>query len=86
MSYDECVLTAIKTNGPSKVHTAWDFGKFFLFSMAPLTWQKGEPYDTGTIFTAVDKRTGRVYDYDITSDLDSFLNAEVVFDQNKKEE
>lgn len=30
------------------------------------------------IFTAVDKETGRVYDYDITSDLDAYFNAEVV--------
>lgn len=82
MTYDECVLASIKANGPSKVHTAWDFGSFYLFSMAPLDWPKGETYDTGTIFTAVDKKTGRASEYDITSDLDSFLKAKVIYDQN----
>lgn len=86
MSYDDCVLIAIKANGPSKVHTAWDFGSFFLFSMSPLDWPKGESYDTGTTFTAVDKKTGNSFDYDLTSDLDAFLNARLIFDQNKKEE
>lgn len=62
----------------SIVHTAWDFGSFYLFSIAPAYIRPSDQYDTGTIFTAVDKRTGRVYDYDITSDLDAFEKAAVV--------
>lgn len=70
---------AMKTESiESKIHTAWDFGSFYLFSIAPTYIRSSDLYDTGTIFTAVDKRTGRVYDYDITSDLDAFERATVI--------
>lgn len=70
---------ALKEEGiPSTIYTAWDFGDFFLFSLAPYKTPSNIRYETGTVFTAVDKSTGRVYDYDLTSDLELFLNATVL--------
>lgn len=73
-----CELALNTETSPSNIHTAWDFGTFFLFSLSPLYVTEGEQYDTGTVFTAVDKQSGRVYDYDITSDLDAFDEAVVL--------
>lgn len=67
-----------KADGNPVIHTAWDFGKFYLFSTAPKGISKNQRYATGTIFTAVDKETGRVYNYDITEDVDAYLNATVL--------
>lgn len=75
-----CKLALATESTPSNVHTAWDFGSFFLFSLAPLYVKEGERYDTGTVFTAVDKASGKVYDYDITSDLDAFEKAAVLIE------
>lgn len=63
---------------PSTIHTAWDFGDFYLFSLAPYGYGEKLPYDTGTIFPAIDKVTGDIYDYDITTDLGLFDNAVVI--------
>lgn len=73
-----CEKALLNEGVPSKVHTAWDFGDFFLFSLAPMDVKENEQYDTGTVFTAVDKKSGRLFEYDITSDLDAFENAVVL--------
>lgn len=73
-----CEKVILNEGIPSKVHTAWDFGNFFLFSLAPMDVKEAERYDTGTVFTAVDKSSGRLFEYDITSDLDAFENAIVL--------
>lgn len=73
-----CEKAILKEGVPTRVHTAWDFGDFFLFSLAPMDVKEGERYDTGTVFTAVDKKTGQLFEYDITSDLDAFDNAVVL--------
>lgn len=75
-----CELALATESTPSSIHTAWDFGSFFLFSLAPVYVKESDRYDSGTVFTAVDKRSGRVYDYDITSDLDAFDDAAVLIE------
>lgn len=52
-----------------------DFGSFFLFGLAPLDAPEGETYRTGRLFDAVDKKTGRIYKYDITSDIDAYYDS-----------
>lgn len=80
MTYQEACEKAIKSYGPEYlIHTAWDFESFYLFSIAPFYIKDEESYDTGTVFTAVDKETGRVFDYDITNDLNSYFNAKILY-------
>ncbi len=78
ITYIDAADAAIKANDGQIIHTAWDFGSFYLFSTAPRSIPRSQKYETGTIFTAVDKKTGRVYDYDITEDVDAYLNATVL--------
>lgn len=74
-----CSKAVSKYGSVFKVHTAWDFDSFYLFSIAPFYISEDETYDTGTVFTAVDKWNGRVFDYDIISDLDAYFNAKVIY-------
>ena len=78
ISYSQAAEKAKTADGNPVIHTAWDFGKFYLFSTAPKGVSKTDRYETGTIFTAVDKASGRVYDYDITEDVNAYLNATVL--------
>lgn len=54
-----------------------DFGTFFVFSLRPMG-DESDVYFSGTVFDAVDKKTGRVFAYDITSDLDAYDTAKSV--------
>lgn len=78
LSYTEAAQKAMTTDGLPLIRTAWDFGSFYVFSTAPSGIPKDQTYTTGTIFTAVEKYTGRVFQYDITSDLDAYDNAIIV--------
>lgn len=79
IDFEKACELAIKNEGePSTIHTAWDYGVFYLFSVAPINLPDSIKYDTGTIFTAVDKSSGKVYDYDITTDLEAFENAKIL--------
>lgn len=51
-----------------------DFDSFYLFSLAPPD-MGDEDIETGRIFPTIDKTTGKVGEYDITSDLDAFERA-----------
>lgn len=50
----------------------------FIFFLAPMYISDGEGYVTGTVFPAVDKKNGTVFQYDIISDLDAYENAIVI--------
>lgn len=52
-----------------------DFGKFFLFIMGRLDLGPEERCFTGTVFDAVDKKTGRCYKYDITTNPSAYQKA-----------
>lgn len=61
-----------------KIIDAWEMDDKFLFSMAPNDFPSGELYMVGTIFTAISKEDGSIFDYDITEDPDAFLEAEKI--------
>lgn len=71
----EAEQKALEHDGMNVVLSCWEFSDKFVFNTAPAKPIKNQTYDTGTIFTAVDKTTGRVFEYDITSDPDAFLAA-----------
>lgn len=58
-----------------KVRSCLEYDDFFLFVMAPLYVLDSESYCPGTVFDAVDKRTGRMFEYDITTDIDAYDRA-----------
>lgn len=66
-----------KEKPASIVKSCLDFGKFFAFSLAPITIGK-ETYYTGTVMDAVDKRTGKTFEYDILSDVKAYEKAKEV--------
>lgn len=55
-----------------------EFDSFYLFSFAPLFMDTTTGYYTGTEFDAVDKKDGRTFLYDITSDPDAFEKAKPI--------
>lgn len=75
MTLDEAVSIIQKKNPLLTIRACTDYGKFFVFTLAPLYIKDDENYVTGRIFPAVDKKTGKVFQYDITSDLGAFENA-----------
>lgn len=60
-----------------KLIACLQFKGFYVFSIEPITKGSGT-YATGRIFPAVDMKTGRVFNYDITSDIDAYEAAEQV--------
>lgn len=61
-----------------KVRSCLDFGTFFVFCLAPLDVKETDEYMTGTCMEAVDKKTGKVFIYDITSDFDAYERAKEI--------
>ena len=61
-----------------RVRTCLDFGSFFAFCLAPLYVSNSDNYEVGTCLEAVDKKTGKVFIYDILSDVDAYENAKEV--------
>lgn len=55
-----------------------DFGTFYLFCVAPMDVKDSDDYLTGTIYECVDKKTGRIFEYDITSDIDAYDRAKEI--------
>lgn len=62
----------------SRVIACLDYGYFYVFSLIPADIPSGETYYTGTVMDAVDKKTGKVFKYDLTSDIDAYENAKNV--------
>ena len=75
MTGQEAFKNLTKGNPFVKVRGCLDFGTFFVFSLAPLYVKNTDNYLTGTVMDAVDKQTGRIFKYDITSDIDAYEKA-----------
>lgn len=75
INYFDALKKAKGDDQSQKVIDAWDFGKFWLFSLGPKDFPDGQTYASGTIFTSVMKDSGKVGLYDITTDPNAFLNA-----------
>lgn len=73
MTAKEAYKTLIKIKKGFEGFVAFDMETFYLIPLVP----KGtkETYYTGRIFDAVDKSTGKIFEYDITKDVDKYLNA-----------
>lgn len=81
MTASEAFERLIKEKHPFelvKCRSCLDFGSFYVFCLAPLDVKDSDEYLTGTIFESVDKKTGRVFEYDITSDIDAYDRAKNV--------
>lgn len=62
----------------SRVRGCLDYGKFYVFSLAPMGVSDDQRYFSGTILPAVEKRTGRIFEYDITIDIGAYNRAKQV--------
>lgn len=61
-----------------KLRSCLDFGTFFVFSITPMYVKDDDTYYSGTEFDAIDKRTGRHFFYDITSDFAAYQKAKEI--------
>ena len=55
-----------------------EYDTFYLFTLAPIYIHNSDEYVTGTVFPAVDKKTGKIFQYDITSDYEAFEKTKKV--------
>lgn len=90
INQDEAYLI-VKNNHPGEIlSSCLDFKSFYLFIFRSIESKSDEEVFSGTEFDAVDKKTNKVFRYDITSDPDAFFNSEEVkvndgFDVNIEE-
>lgn len=61
-----------------KVTNVLEFPSFYLFMLRPKEIDNMSPYYTGTVFDAIQKSDGKWFQYDITSDIDAYLNAKEI--------
>lgn len=73
MSPQEAYKIIQKKYPVGKVLSCLDFGTFYGFDIAPAGEGKG--YRSGPFVDAVDKKTGKVSIYNITSNPDLYLSA-----------
>lgn len=78
MSGQEAYEILRKSYPFSQVRGCLDYGSFFVFFLAPINIPNGEGYFIGTIMDAVDKKTGRVFKYDLMEDIDAYERAKNV--------
>lgn len=78
LSAEECYKIASKELKINNIRGCMDLGSFYIFSLAPINVSDNENYVTGTVFDAVDKRTGKMFPFDITSDIGLYMNGKPV--------
>lgn len=54
-----------------------EYRYFYLFNMIPYQFIGRDNYVSGSIFDAVDKKTGKITKYDILSDVEAYNSAKV---------
>lgn len=72
MKLDKAVSIIRKRYPLLVIRACSEYDKFYLFTLAPVYIKDSDEYVTGTVFPAVDKKTGKIFQYDITSDYDAF--------------
>lgn len=90
MTATEAYSILCKKYSLMRVRACLDFGGFFAFCLAPLYVKDNDAYDVGTCMEAVDKKTGRIFIYDITSDVDAYhkakpMDVNTIFDMKLKD-
>lgn len=61
-----------------KLTDCLDFGSFYVYFFKPLDLKDNDVNLSGTFFDAIDKKNGRHFMYDLTSDYEAFENAKKV--------
>lgn len=65
-----------RKNHPGQVlSSCLDFGSFFLFIFKSVESAKGETIISGNVFDAVEKESGKLFKYDISTDPDAFFDS-----------
>lgn len=62
----------------SEILDCRDFGSFFAFHLSPVGTSNRDGFYVGPNMYAVDKRTGKVSIYDITTNPDAYLKSKLV--------
>lgn len=62
----------------SRVSKCLDFGNFFVFFIRPFEIPIKKQYFSGTVFPAVNKKTGAIYNYDITDNVALYERAKSI--------
>ena len=78
ISYKEAEAKILKKHKLSKISSAKEFDSFFLFALVPFYMKEGESVNSGTIFPAIDKKTGKEFRYNILSNPAAFQNAKKI--------
>lgn len=78
LTAEECYKIASKELKVNKVRGCKDLGKFYIFSLAPINISDDDDYVTGTTFDAVDKQTGRLFIFDVMSNISLFEKGKSV--------
>lgn len=61
-----------------RVMSCLDFGSFFAFDLRRISIPADEMLYTGPYLKAVNKKTGKIYEYNILLDPDAYLNAKPI--------
>lgn len=78
MTVDKAVEVIRKKNPLMIIRSCLEFKEFYLFVLAPLYIQDSDDYVTGTTFPIVNKRTGKISEYNILDDYDAYMNAKEI--------
>lgn len=78
LSLKECYERLKKKYPNGKVRACRDFGTFFLFNMIPKDVSNDARYMSGSVFDAVDKKTGRIYYYSIAEHPNEFRTSKSI--------
>lgn len=76
ISFDEACNSIKKKHSSETIRNCLDFGTFFLFVLCP--YYAEQSYLSGTEFPAIDKKTGKEFIYDVSSDIEAYEKAKTV--------
>ena len=68
----------VKRRYPNRfAESCMEYRDFYLFSMIPYKFLGATSYVGGSVFDAVDKKTGKISQYDILADIEAYHNAKI---------
>lgn len=78
MTYGELIKIVEKAYQGQYVRGGYDFGDFIGFFMCPKSIPKNEDYESGPYMVAIDKKTRRVFDYNLLDNPKLFQKATLI--------
>ena len=78
MDANEAYYLLLKKYPTMFAATALDMGSFFGFKLRPIYTSPNSKILSGPFISAVDKKTGNIYDYNMCTDPDLYLDAEEI--------